>query len=175
MQINVTTLDQVGSSLSFERDIPISHFPEVIPMGQDLSSVTVDGKVVKTDSGYYVSGSATMGLKIICSRCLVQFHHQLESDFDSEYVPKSTHSKTEQSDDPIEDETPTYQGDQLDIQDLIQESLLLAIPMKIVCDENCKGICPDCGQALNEKTCQCNTHKPDPRLAPLADLLKREK
>lgn len=175
MQINVTTLDQIGSSLTFKRDIPVSHFPELIPMGQNLSSVTVDGKVIKTDSGYYVSGNASMSLNMNCSRCLVQFHHQLESDFASEYVSRSAKNKAEESDAVFEDETPTYHGDKLDINDLIQESLLLAIPMKIVCDENCKGICPDCGQALNEKTCQCNTYKPDPRLAPLADLLKREK
>lgn len=174
MQINVTTLDQIGSFLNFSWDIPISQFPDALSLGQNLSSVTVTGKVIKTDSGFYVSGEAGMSLDLTCSRCLEDYRHELNFDFSSEFIPQSTKTKSEDSEEYFEDDTPTYRGDLLDLQELLQESLLVSIPMKTVCNENCKGICPDCGQALNETTCQCVTHKPDPRLAPLADLLKNE-
>lgn len=61
---------------------------------------------------------------------------------------------------------------ELDLAELCRTDVLLQIPMKHLCNENCKGLCPQCGANLNEKVCGCNKKTVDPRLAALAELLK---
>lgn len=60
----------------------------------------------------------------------------------------------------------------LDLDELIYTEILLSLPMKHLCREDCKGICSSCGKNLNEGNCNCNTKEIDPRLQALADLLK---
>jgi uncharacterized protein len=60
---------------------------------------------------------------------------------------------------------------ELDLAPLIRELAWLAIPIKHLCDLECKGLCPHCGVNLNEETCQCEEVHVDPRLAPLKELL----
>jgi uncharacterized protein len=60
---------------------------------------------------------------------------------------------------------------ELDVAPLIRELAWLAIPMKHLCDPECKGLCPQCGVNLNEEPCQCEEIRIDPRLAPLRELL----
>jgi uncharacterized protein len=63
-----------------------------------------------------------------------------------------------------------YDNDEIDIQALIKEQVLLSVPMKPVCSENCKGICVTCGKDLNAGLCECKEDGHDPRLAPLQKL-----
>lgn len=171
MQIKISALSKVGSMLTFEEVVPAESFPDLIQLGEFHSPLDIQVTVVKTESGFLVYGSASGDVTLRCSRCLESFVYHVEAEFDDEFVPQSSiNSEPEFAD--LGDEVSTYQGDYIDIKELITESVLLDVPMKVVCREDCKGICPDCGQALNEKTCQCNPHKPDPRLAVLADLFK---
>ena len=62
----------------------------------------------------------------------------------------------------------TYQGKLIDLDPLVEEQVLLALPAYPVCEEGCKGLCPVCGQNQNEKACGCDRHVPDPRWAGLA-------
>src|SRR6266404_3874944 len=50
------------------------------------------------------------------------------------------------------------------------EQLLLALPLKVICQSDCRGLCPNCGANLNHEDCRCETHATDPRMAPLARL-----
>jgi uncharacterized protein len=65
-----------------------------------------------------------------------------------------------------------YSGDEIDLQQLIQERIYLALSMKPLCSEDCKGLCPVCGTNLNRGTCACDTHWEDPRLTALKALKK---
>ena len=70
-------------------------------------------------------------------------------------------------------ETSYYRDDQIDLSELMREQFYLALPMKPLCREDCKGLCPQCGTNLNTGTCDCAPAWDDPRLAPLKQL-KRE-
>jgi uncharacterized protein len=59
----------------------------------------------------------------------------------------------------------------LDLRKPLREQILLAMPMHLLCRPDCKGLCPNCGQNLNEGPCQCSTENIDPRLAVLKKLL----
>ena len=70
------------------------------------------------------------------------------------------------SDDRIE-----VQGYSLDLDDLIMNDILLELPTKLLCRDDCMGLCPECGKNLNDGTCSCRKETVDPRLAVLKQLL----
>src|SRR6266851_4591997 len=63
-----------------------------------------------------------------------------------------------------------FEGEGLFLADVLREQVLLALPMKVICRGDCRGLCPNCGANLNHEECRCETHATDPRLAPLARL-----
>jgi len=71
-----------------------------------------------------------------------------------------------------------YRNDEIDIGEIVKEQVLLAVPMKPLCDSGCKGICPECGRDLSEGACGCSRKEVDPRLEPLGrlkELMKERK
>jgi len=72
---------------------------------------------------------------------------------------------------PSEEELIVVSGYTLDLTEPIISSILLSLPMKTICDEDCKGICPNCGRDLNEGQCNCEDKNIDPRLAKLKELM----
>jgi uncharacterized protein len=69
-----------------------------------------------------------------------------------------------------ETEIGYYQGEGLELEDALREQVLLAVPLKAVCRPECKGLCPQCGQNLNEGSCSCHEKQEDPRWHALRDL-----
>jgi uncharacterized protein len=65
-----------------------------------------------------------------------------------------------------------YQDDKIDLSQMIWEQVYLALPMKPLCKEDCRGLCPQCGTNLNLSMCSCDRETVDPRLATLKTLLK---
>ncbi len=63
-------------------------------------------------------------------------------------------------------------GDTLDLDELLYQEIILNLPVKIICNDNCRGICPTCGANLNLKNCNCDIGEPDSRFASLKDLLQ---
>lgn len=72
-------------------------------------------------------------------------------------------------------ESPFMDGYQIDVEALIFHEILENWPMKILCKEDCKGVCPVCGQNLNVRECGCDRFVPDPRMMAIADILERNK
>lgn len=66
-----------------------------------------------------------------------------------------------------------FEGDEIDLLSYVEQSIFLAMPMKILCRPDCKGLCPQCGINLNENECSCDKSPIDPRFAVLADLLNK--
>jgi uncharacterized protein len=71
--------------------------------------------------------------------------------------------------------TAYFHDNAIDLEDLMREQFLLALPMKPLCSDACKGLCPQCGANLNTNPCNCNPSWVDPRLKVLSDLLKGAK
>jgi uncharacterized protein len=123
---------------------------------------------------YRVAGHITGELELTCSRCLEPFTLPVVGDFDLRYVPR-TENAGEGEQEVGEDDLTTafYDDDHIDLSGLITEQFVLALPMKPLCSEHCKGLCPQCGTNLNTGTCDCRETWEDPRLAALR-ALKRE-
>ena len=117
-----------------------------------------------------VEGSVKLVFEAECDRCLTAVPVCLDLVF--ERVVTSPGKTTEDE----EEEAPSYMdGYQLDVETFVYDEILLNWPAKILCKEDCKGVCPVCGQNRNEKECGCDTFVPDPRMAAIGDIFNANK
>lgn len=118
-----------------------------------------------------LEGKAFLSLRIPCSRCLepveVPFELELCQDLD---MDKSEEERAEDL-----DEQPYVSGYYLDVDQLIGNELLLNLPMKVLCKDDCRGICNQCGINLNQGTCSCERGSPDPRMSIIQDIFQQFK
>lgn len=142
-----------------------------IPETADVSligPVAVKGQAVNT--GVHLEVAAQVEAKILstCGRCLDELITPVDFTFVEQY------HRERNGDDPEEDSENSvvisYEGEWLDLSQAVLENLLLNIPMRVVCQPECPGICPCCGRNLKEGPCQCTQKDIDPRLAVLAKL-----
>jgi uncharacterized protein len=111
-----------------------------------------------------------------CSRCLEPFQFPVDVSFDLRYVPQVENTGEGEREIVEEDLTTAYYRDGLlDVTEMLREQFQLALPMKPLCTDDCRGLCPQCGANLNRVTCDCDPRWEDPRLAALKGLLDRSK
>ena len=142
--------------------------PESIGLEEDAGlfrgEIRVDGTVMNTGSSFRVVGTVTACRCFVCDRCLSAGERTMTLDFTEDYT--KTPGET--------DETAFFDGETIILDDLVRDTLLVAEPLRELCKSDCKGLCPVCGQNLNEGTCDCDAFVPDPRLAALESLLKND-
>jgi uncharacterized protein len=171
MQIDIERLDAEGE--------PFTHTYGADTLSLDdearlASEATVVGRASRKDSVVKVSGNIRAEVEVFCDRCAASVTVPLEVKFDTAFLPaeneKSALENVElQKDDP---DFSIYEGETLDLDDVAREQILLALPMRRLCREECKGLCPTCGLNLNTGACSCAEKEIDPRWAGLADLRK---
>ncbi|MBS4539756.1 DUF177 domain-containing protein [Clostridium sp. D2Q-11] len=125
----------------------------------------IKGGIYNTDDGIYLQAKVYFEFQSNCARCLKDTSVKEQSTLD--YKIKFEDDEEEAS----EEELIVVSGYTLDLTEPIISSILLSLPMKTICDENCKGICPNCGRDLNEGQCNCEDKNIDPRLAKLKELM----
>jgi uncharacterized protein len=154
--------DQVYEPASFAADSETFTVVTPVQLGLDLyrdkENVRLAGRI-----------QTTLGMP--CSRCLEPFTTPVDASFDLRYRPRSEAS-VEADREVQEDDFSTafYDHDEIDLGDLMREQFYLAAPMKPLCTESCRGLCPQCGTNLNRETCACETAWEDPRFAALKAL-----
>jgi uncharacterized protein len=125
---------------------------------------------------FRVTGRATTRLELECSRCVEPFEVPVDAAFELRYVPASENGGAGEREIAEDDLTTAFYRDgSLDIIDLLREQFQLALPMKPLCTDECRGLCPECGVNLNRTDCGCTPKWEDPRLAALEVLLRPEK
>jgi uncharacterized protein len=124
---------------------------------------------------FRVVGSAQTTLEMACGRCLEAFQVPVHVNFDLRYVPHVQNTGVGEEEIEEEDLATAYHREGLiDVVELLREQFQLALPMKPLCSDDCKGLCVECGANLNRTTCGCQPRWEDPRLAALKGLLKSE-
>ena len=124
--------------------------------------VSLEGEVIKEQDIYYVEGIGSVGICMPCSRCL----EPVELSVDFKLNEKFGNNAGD------DEEIETFSGDSIDLSSAVMRNILAVMPMKVVCSDDCKGLCPVCGQNLNVKDCGCDTTYVDPRFESLRSLLK---
>jgi DUF177 domain-containing protein len=159
--------------------------PQVIDLGEDVRQVTVlkasgHADLVEehrskrhTIQDIRLRGDLATRLEVSCARCLEPVAHDVARNFELLYRPQGTDAGPDER--PVagnEAEIGYYQGDGLQLEDVLREQVLLALPLRSLCSEQCRGLCPQCGKNLNLETCSCVQDQDDPRWTALKDIKK---
>lgn len=123
-----------------------------------------------------VRASLQTRIETLCARCLEPVVEAVDTSFDLLFRPLGIDE--EQADRSIttsETEIGYYEGDGLLLEDVLREQILLALPTKALCSEECKGLCPECGRNRNADPCNCTSNQADPRWSSLQAFRSRVK
>lgn len=116
-----------------------------------------------------LSGNMDITLKGNCSRCLEEVNIPVSLSFEYTVVkPDGFHEIDE-------DEQYFMNGYEMDAEALIDNEMIMSLPMKVLCNKTCKGLCPVCGKNRNVYECGCDTFIPDPRMAAISDIFNANK
>ena len=115
-------------------------------------------------------------MEVVCARCLEPVVQPVETGFDLIFRPQSADLEgVDRSITASETEIGYYEGDGLLLEDVLREQILLALPARILCSEDCRGLCPECGRNRNQDPCDCATASVDPRWSSLETIRNRVK
>jgi len=118
-----------------------------------------------------LNGELSTSLAMECARCLEPVVLEVKRDFDLLYRPLGVDAgRAELSVTRAEAEISYYQGEGLLLEDALREQVLLAVPLKAICRQDCRGLCPQCGANLNREQCSCAEPAEDPRWSALKDI-----
>jgi len=136
-----------------------------------VEPVSLAFDIFKDKQAFRLTGRVKTTLELKCSRCLEPFTVPIDQEFDLRYQPHTVNA--EEGEREIEEDdltTAFYENDEIDLGQLMREQFYLALPMKPLCRDDCKGLCPVCGTNLNRGACDCKREWDDPRLASLKKL-----
>ena len=139
------------------------------------SPINIEGKVSNTNKGLYLDVDVDFTLVDNCSRCLDEVEVPIEYSIQGFLVKEGFDEDEFEDDDAI-----IFDGQELDLVDIIEQTLDFKIPASVLCKEDCEGLCPQCGANLNKETCSCSETASDeddnidPRFAKLKDLFKND-
>lgn len=136
-----------------------------------VEPVAVTGTVRLARAEVFVNGHVKTRAAVECDRCLKQVEVPVEADFELKYVTGPTYESSETAE-LTEDElsVSVFDGEAIDVDEIVKEQILLAVPTRTLCRPDCKGICPECGIDKNTGDCACETKEVDPRWAALRNL-----
>lgn len=150
-----------GEELPIDYSVDLSGY-ELYGVHPFVSPVSVKGRVFNEAGIVTLSYTATFTLRLPCDRCLDEFDRDYRYSFEEIVV----------SEESAEHEEYIAAADaQLDLDELCLSDILLQLPSKQLCKEDCKGLCSICGKNRNEMDCNCRQKEVDPRLAVLSELL----
>jgi uncharacterized protein len=136
--------------------------------------VSVDFVLDHKDKDLRLGGTLQTSVRYKCARCLRESSSRLATNFDLLYMPQPAPSVDQEIELKYDDmQIGFYDGVRFDVDLMVLEQIELALPMKFICQEACKGLCVNCGADLNEGPCLCKTSDIDSRLAVLRDFRKK--
>jgi uncharacterized protein len=146
-------------------------FPADREAFQVSAPVALSFDILKDKEQFHLTGTVRTTLELPCSRCLEPFTSPVDARFDLRYQPHTLNTGSDERE--IEEDdlsTAFYENDEIDLGQLMREQFYLSVPMKPLCGDDCRGLCPMCGTNLNRGTCECRRDWDDPRLAVLRHL-----
>ncbi|GAB4565162.1 MAG: DUF177 domain-containing protein [Anaerolineae bacterium] len=170
MRYNVAQLlkEPIGAVRHYEEDEDVSRLdPAIVPTSLLRSNLTL----LRTDRGILVTGHLGVLVQMSCSRCLEPVEVRLDVDVEEQFYPTVDVITGRML--PVDEEDQALWIDAhhiLDMTEVVRQDLLLALPLHPLCRDDCAGICPYCGQNLNEGPCDCQANDIDPRWSALLDL-----
>jgi len=135
-----------------------------------VEAAGIELTIQKAGDEFFCQGQVTAQVVMECARCLTEFTTELSGSTD--FVICSQEQVDGQDDVPDDEDRVYFKGAELkvDVREPVRQTLLLAVPLKPLCSEDCKGLCAKCGADLNHETCACEREQSDPRWEGLKGL-----
>jgi uncharacterized protein len=176
MRIRFDDIPEEGLKLSFSGEVDtLSHALESIPPaeGVDISPrVAGELQILVSGEDYFLLGTITAVMQLQCSRCLADFSVQKHIDLNM-VVRRGTEKRSEKEIEESEKDLIYIDGPEIELAEIILQELLLEVPMKPLCREDCPGLCSKCGALKGSAECKCPEEAPaDERWAAIARLKK---
>jgi uncharacterized protein len=163
-------LGNLGAKKRFSYVRPV----ELREIGQK-PEVSVDVELTNARSRIMVQGNLDADVELTCSRCAEVFRKKLKVDIYEEFLPEGSEELNEDKDLSLTDlNVFTYTDDEIDLEEIVRQNILSALPMQPICSDDCRGLCGNCGQNLNTGACNCKVEQIDRRLMPLQKFKKDE-
>lgn len=173
MQINVT---KIKSTAETKDTVSLCEQLAAADFGYEelelISPLKFVGEIEHTVPYFRLNGEVSAEIKLMCSRCLAEYSVRLAVPIAEVYTNKqeALPDVDEDSEDLGFDEIGFFEGDEIEIAPALLKALFLELPMRPLCREDCRGICPECGADLNKGDCGCQGDNIDFRLEKLKTL-----
>lgn len=142
---------------------------------QLASDVRIAGEARRQGAEIKVVGNIAAQVEAACDRCAQAVTLNVHQDFDAAFLAVDTNAQPESKDLSAADlNADIYAGETLSLKEIAREQLLLAVDVRVLCKEDCKGLCVKCSANLNETPCLCEQSEVDPRWAGLKQIMKDE-
>jgi uncharacterized protein len=172
VKIIINNIPEEGLNLQLHKDCEWFQgmLPEKEKSDYSLQPVEVTCTVKKMRETVFVDGNMETTVVSNCCRCLETTNVPIKSNFRYTFVPAQSRITEEEELSPEDLEYGYYEADVIDLDALLFEQIVLQIPIKVLCSETCKGLCPHCGINLNTANCSCHVEFVDERLSVLKKL-----
>ena len=178
MRIHVDRIPDEGIAIMTQ--VPIDRFPGLRDLHREesvhfLSPVQLEIQVRWVSHFVEAAGFLRTSIQLSCSRCIGDYSQTLSVPFRATFTGATESPDTDRDETDIELTAEAidlfrFHGKEIDLMEPVQEQILLSLPLKPLCMEDCKGLCSRCGENLNKGECRCGKQAVDPRLAVLAQL-----
>jgi uncharacterized protein len=171
MRIEVENLKEKEQAEAFSH----SYAPGEVELEDEgarlVSDAEVQGSASRKGEEVRVRGSIKTEVELLCDRCAAPVRTPLEVEFDARFIPRAAAADETDNVELLAEDLglATYEGDAVDVDELVREQIMLALPLRNLCREDCKGLCAKCSADLNAGQCSCEQGERDPRWAALAD------
>jgi len=168
MRLALDKLEEEGGK--FERvyqtnELPLDAEVRLVEPAEVRGRIRRDGKEVE------LRGKLDTKLEVMCGRCLQPVQLPIATEFKERFVRAVSWAAEEQHELQAEDlNVAVFDGEGIELDDLVREELLLALPANVLCREDCRGLCPTCGIDRNLSDCQCENQEGDSRWQALKEL-----
>ncbi len=131
-----------------------------------LTPVSVVGEFVNIGGCIELKAKASCRMEYQCDRCCETFEADFECSFEEVFKKEDARVQDDNNPDAV-----ILSGTAIEIDDIVPANVIVNLPTKRLCHEECKGLCPNCGQNLNQSDCCCDNRPTDPRFDILDKLL----
>ena len=169
--MKVDVKDILGS-LGSKKRFSYTSKVELKEIGQ-IPEISVNVELTNARSRIIVQGKLVTTVELACSRCAETFRKEIGVDLYEEFLPEESEELREDIDLSLTDlNLFTYSDDEVDLDEIVRQNILAALPMRPICSDGCRGLCGVCGENLNTKKCSCEVEQIDRRLIPLQKFKK---
>lgn len=173
MKANVSELTKIdGASIEVKFNERIAELESEINDFSFNESVDFRGTLYNSAGSLNLEGMASTKYSTFCSKCLLEIERQISVNLQENFVENTAET---------DEEEYYYEGSNIVFDKAVADNIILQLPMKPVCFENCKGVCPTCGVNLNKEDCKCKKEAItedlgiNPKMGALNELMKKIK